>query len=145
MSTEDLKRELAKIPGRLLVATDLTRSEQQMNRQAAANFCQDSASEEAARLDTAATEFYRSLLTADCGAVLLRASRRSGASSLPQALSEAVGGKADENKDGVVHLHELSRYVGQRVRELSGGKQTSVSEKPLGVRSFPLAQPPLVP
>ena len=54
---------------------------------------------------------------------------------------------ADERKwatlshDGVVHLQELSRYMNQRVLELSGGKQMPVIERPRGVRSFPLAKP----
>ena len=58
-----------------------------------------------------------------------------------QAFTEAVGGKADSDQDGVVQLHELSWYVGQRVRELTGGKQSPVVEAPRGIRSFPLAKP----
>jgi hypothetical protein len=35
--------------------------------------------------------------------------------------------------------------MNQRVRELSGGKQVPVIERPRGVRSFPLAKPQAAP
>ena len=43
--------------------------------------------------------------------------------------------------DGTVYLHELSRYASQRVRNISGGKQSTTVERPHGVGSFPIAQP----
>jgi hypothetical protein len=87
---------------------------------------------------------------------VLRASRRSsqaqpsaqsqtqsqtGTSAFAQAFAEAIGGRADQDKDGLIHLQEISRYVNQRVQELTGGKQMPVIERPRGVRSFPLAKP----
>lgn len=39
----------------------------------------------------------------------------------------------------------VSRYLKQRVRELSGGKQVPIIERPRGVRSFPLAKPQTAP
>ena len=58
-----------------------------------------------------------------------------------QAFVEAVGGNADEDGDGVVQFVELSRYLSTRVRELSGGKQSTAIERPNGVGSFPIAEP----
>jgi hypothetical protein len=150
LSDKDLKRELAAIPGRVLMAVDTTRTEQHSDREAATGFCGNSAAEAANRLDTAASDFLRDLLTEEYGIVVMRASRRSsvatgqgGASAFSQAFVEAVGGRADHDADGVVHLYELSKYINQRVRELTAGKQSSVIERPPGVRSFPIAKPDL--
>lgn len=150
LSDHELKRELAAIPGRVLLSVDTTRSEQHAHREASTGWCGSSAAEESNRLDVAASDFLRDLLTEEYGIVVLRASRRAsvakanaGASPFAQAFVEAVGGKADHDADGVVHLHELARYINQRVRELTGGKQNSVIERPRAVRSFPLAKPEL--
>jgi hypothetical protein len=144
LSGADLKRLLAPIQGRLLLATDLRRSQQRSDREAVRGFCTDTNMQDASRLDTAADDFFRELLTEDYGVIVLRTDQRStvgGKSSFSQALSEAVAGKADEDADGVVQFSELSRYVPKRVRELSGGKQTTAIERPQGVGSFPIAQP----
>lgn len=149
ISDLDLKRELAAIPGRVMLALDTTRVEDQRDRVAAAGFCGTSGSEQGQnKLDVAAADFLRDLLTEDYGVVVLRAARRPvsakstiGTTPFSQAIVEAVGGKADHDQDGYVQLHEFSRYVSERVRELSGGKQVPVVERPRGVRTFPLARP----
>jgi hypothetical protein len=132
-----------------MVAIDTVRAEQRVDREAASGFCGSSAAEQGAtRLDRAAGDFLRDLLTDEYGIVVLRASRRSvagsgqgGTSPFAQAFVEGIGGKADHDEDGVVHLHEFSRYLQQRVQGLTGGKQTPLIERPRGVRSFPLAKP----
>src|SRR5262245_26141224 len=144
LSGTDLKRLLAPIQGRLLLATDLRRSQQRSDREAARGFCTDTNMQDASRLDTAADDFFRELLTEDYGVIVLRTDLRSpagGKSMFSQALSEGVAGKADEDADGVVQFSELSRYVPTRVRELSGGTQSTSIERPQGVGSFPIAQP----
>ncbi|MBW8884979.1 MAG: hypothetical protein JF612_09440, partial [Planctomycetia bacterium] len=144
LSGADLKRLLAPIQGRLLLATDLRRSQQRSDREGVRSFCGDTNMQDASRLDTAADDFFRELLTEDYGVIVLRTDQRSaagGKSMFSQALTEAVGGKADEDGDGVVQFSELSRYVPKRVRELSGGKQNTAIERPQGVGSFPIAQP----
>jgi WD40 repeat protein len=144
ISGADLKRLLAPIQGRLLLATDLRRSQERSNREAVKSFCGDSNMQDATRLDTAADDFFRELLTEDYGVVVLRTDQRSsagGKSAFAQALSEGIAGKADEDADGIVQFSELSRYVPKRVRELSGGKQSTAIERPQGVGSFPIAQP----
>jgi hypothetical protein len=149
LSDHELKQRLGVIPGKVLMAVDTTRAEQRSAREASAGFCGSSAVDDVAnRLDAAAGDFLRDLLTDEYGIVVLRGARRASAapagkttSSFSQAFVEAVGGRADHDHDGTVHLHELSRYVHDRVRELSGGKQSPVIESPRGVRSFPLAQP----
>lgn len=43
--------------------------------------------------------------------------------------------------DGTVYLHHLDAYVTDRVKELTGGKQRPVTDKPATISSFPLTQP----
>jgi WD40 repeat protein len=147
-SDKDLKRELAALPGHVLMAVDTVRTEQKTDREAASGFCGSTAESGANRLDTSAGDFLRDLLSDSYGIVVMRASRRSaggrtqgGSSHFAQAFAEAVGGRADKDQNGVIHLHELSRYLQQRVQELSGGKQVPLVERPAGVESFPLAKP----
>lgn len=149
LSDHELKRRLAAIPGRLLLTIDTIRREHHADRESTAGFCGSTDSDSGAEeLDTAANDFLRDLLTDEFGIVVLRTSRRpqqgaatSASNWFAQAFVEAVGGEADEDGDGVVQLHEVSRYVNERVRELSGGKQTPIIERPHAMRSFPLARP----
>ena len=150
LSDKELKKQLAAIPGHALLAVDTVHTRQQREREAASGFCGSSNAENGTdKLDIAAGDFLRDLLTDEYGIVVLRASRRSSGSrsqgsqsAFVQAFTEAVGGRADHDQNGVVNLQELSRYLNQRVRELSGGKQVPVIERPRGLRSFPLAKPP---
>jgi WD40 repeat protein len=154
LSDKKLKQELGAIPGRVMLAIDTVRAERRREREASAGFCGSSAHESGwDKLDVAAADFLRELLTNEYGITVLRASRRSsptqsqaasptGTSAFAQAFSEALGGRADQDQDGLIHLQEFSRYVNQRVQELTGGKQMPVIERPRGVRSFPLAKPP---
>jgi hypothetical protein len=57
------------------------------------------------------------------------------------ALVEGLTGKADFNKDGVIHLNELDLYVTNRVKDLSKGRQHPVTARPASIRSFPLTRP----
>jgi hypothetical protein len=149
LSDRELKRQLAAIPGHLLLALDTIRRDQRFDRQTVTGFCGSVSMEsDAARLDTAANDFLRELLSEEFGVCVLRTARRPAAGEstaastmFSQAFVEAVGGKADEDGDGHVELHELARYVNQRVRELSGGKQMPIVERPRGVRTFPLTKP----
>jgi WD40 repeat protein len=153
LSDKALKRELAAIPGHIMLAVDTVRSTRRREREASSGFCGSTATESGSdKLDTAAGDFLRELLSDEFGIVVLRAARRaettSGQGQVPsksspfaQALIEAIGGRADRDRDGLIHLQELSRYVNQRALELSGGRQMPVIERPRGVRSFPIAKP----
>ena len=151
LSDKELKQQLAALPGRAMLAVDTVRAQQRHERESTSGFCGSSTTENGAeKLDKAAGDFLRDLLNEENGIVVLRASRRSsaartntGTSPFAQAFAEAVGGRADHDQDGIIHLQELSRYINQRVRELSGGQQVPVIERPRGVRSFPLAKPPV--
>jgi len=53
---------------------------------------------------------------------------------------EGLSGKADYNKDGVIHFNELDLYVTDRVKELAKGRQHPVTARPTTIRSFPLTR-----
>jgi hypothetical protein len=56
-------------------------------------------------------------------------------------LFEALYGKADFNKDGIVDLDEVIRYCGLRIKEVQGGKLTPVLHKATSLkRRLPLTK-----
>ncbi len=56
-----------------------------------------------------------------------------------KALVEGLSGKADEKGSGRVTHVSLSYYVSERVKELTKGRQSPVTQAPGGVPDFPLA------
>ena len=66
-----------------------------------------------------------------------------GHGAFTKALTEGLQGKADFTHRQVVYLNDLDLYVTERVKELTGGKQHPVTQKPNGVKSssFPIAKP----
>jgi uncharacterized caspase-like protein len=58
-----------------------------------------------------------------------------------KALVEGLEGKADQRRSGRVTFKMLDLYVSERVKELTSGRQSPVTQAPGGVNDFPLAQP----
>jgi hypothetical protein len=151
ISATKLKSQLAAIAGRLVLMLDVTHTDEHARREANSGFCGSSEKQDQAdRVEAAASQWQRELLTEDYGVVVIGGSRHTaatkstsaaGQSVLAQALVEAIQGRADSDHDGTVYLHELAPYVIERVRTLSGGKQTPTIDRPHGVPSFPLARP----
>lgn len=149
LSEGELRRLLSGIQGRVVLATDTRRSQQHTEHETAKGFCGASDQGTVGRLEMAADEFFRELLSEDYGVVVMRTTTSapvpsrppSAGSAFSQAFAEGIGGKAEEDANGTVHFSELSRYLNGRVRELSGGKQSTAIERPRGVPSFPIAQP----
>ena len=56
-----------------------------------------------------------------------------------KALVEGIDGKADEMHTGRVTYKMLDLYVAERVKALTKGKQSPVTQAPGGVNDFPLA------
>jgi len=56
-----------------------------------------------------------------------------------KALIEGLNGGADYTKKGSITVNMLDLFVSERVKELSGGKQTPATAKPISVPDFPLA------
>jgi hypothetical protein len=53
-------------------------------------------------------------------------------------LFEALYGRADFNKDGVVDLDEVIKYCGLRIKEVQGGKLTPVMVKAKNLKAAPI-------
>jgi hypothetical protein len=65
--------------------------------------------------------------------------KRWGNGAFTKALVEGLQGKADMNRSGRVTHRMLDVYISERVKELTQGKQTPVSQAPGGVPDFPVA------
>ncbi len=133
LSGDELKARLEDMPGRLVAVLDA---------------CHSGAVTEikAGRPDN----LVRDLTTDEYGVVVLAASLGSEyalESPLTRAgfftlgLTEGMSGRADFNKDGVIHLSELERYASLRVQQLSRGQQNPTVGRPPHIKSFPIARP----
>jgi hypothetical protein len=130
---ETLKQALTDMPGRLVAILDC---------------CHSGTAAESFRPGRA-DNLARDLVTDDCGVVVMCASlgreyamesEQTRAGFFTLSLVEGLSGRADFNKDRVIHLHELDVYAALRVRELSRGQQNPLTGRPPTVRSFPLAR-----
>ncbi|MFO1268012.1 MAG: caspase family protein [Rubrivivax sp.] len=88
------------------------------------------------------------LISAESGVVVFSAStgrqyalenRAWGNGAFTKALVEGLSGKADLRGKGQVTHKMLDFYISDRVKELTKGKQTPVTQAPGGVPDFPLA------
>ncbi len=62
-----------------------------------------------------------------------------GNGAFTKALIEGIGGKADYKHQGRLTYKMLDLYLTERVKELTQGKQTPVTQAPGGVPDFPIA------
>ncbi|MBI5719143.1 MAG: caspase family protein [Burkholderiales bacterium] len=62
-----------------------------------------------------------------------------GNGAFTKALVEGLGGKADYQKTGRITHKMLDLYVSERVKELTQGKQSPVTQAPGGVPDYPVA------
>lgn len=63
-----------------------------------------------------------------------------GNGAFTKSLLEALQGKGDANRDGLVTLAEVDAYIAERVKELSGGRQHPTTVRPATIRSsLPMA------
>ncbi len=95
-----------------------------------------------------ATGAINDLLSAESGVVVFSASTGRqvaleqaswGNGAFTKAVVEGLSGKADFAKKGFVSHKMLDFYISDRVKELTKGKQTPVTQAPGGVPDFPLA------
>ena len=56
-----------------------------------------------------------------------------------KALVEGFTGRADYAGKGKITVNMLDLYISERVKELTGGKQTPTTAKPQTVPDFPIA------
>lgn len=65
-----------------------------------------------------------------------------GNGAFTKALVEGLSGQADYQGKGKITINMLDLYLSERVKELTGGKQTPTTTKPATVPDFPLAVRP---
>jgi WD40 repeat protein/uncharacterized caspase-like protein len=138
VSGDVLKQALANMPGRLIAILDACHSG------AAAPSPGTTRPGKEARAD----DLVRDLVTDDYGVVVMCSSLgrefslegpEAGHGFFTLGLVEALNGRADFNRDRLIHLHELDFYARVRVRQLSQGMQHPTTGRPPTIRSFPLA------
>lgn len=59
-----------------------------------------------------------------------------GNGAFTKALVEGIRGQADYHKDWFISMAELEVYLGERVKQLTAGRQTPVTTKPEGIPDF---------
>jgi WD40 repeat protein len=62
-----------------------------------------------------------------------------GNGAFTKALIEGIGGKADYTGKGKITINSLDLYMAERVKELTGGKQSPTTTKPQTIQDFPIA------
>jgi WD40 repeat protein len=65
-----------------------------------------------------------------------------GNGAFTKALVEGFSGKADYGGKGKISINMLDLYLSERVKELTGGKQTPTTTKPQTIQDFPIALRP---
>ena len=61
-----------------------------------------------------------------------------GNGAFTKAVVEGISGKADYTGKGKITINMLDLYISERVKELTGGKQTPATAKPQTIPDFPL-------
>jgi len=94
------------------------------------------------------TAVVNELSSAENGAVVFASSTGSqysledpswGNGAFTKALVEGVSGRADYTGKGTISVNMLDLYLSERVKELTGGRQTPTTTKPQTVPDFPIA------
>jgi WD40 repeat protein len=134
VSFEDIKNTVSALAGKTLFFIDTCHSGNVLGARRALN------------LDIVGV--INELSSAENGAVVFAASTgnqyslenpawHNGAFTL--AVVEGVGGRADYTGKGRITINMLDLYISERVKELTGGRQTPTTAKPNTVPDFPIA------
>jgi WD40 repeat protein len=130
----DIKNTLASLAGKALFFVDTCHSGNVMGGRRAA--------------PTDITAVVNELASAENGVVVFASSTGRQYSlespewnngAFTKALVEGVNGKADLRQTGKITHKMLDFYLSERVKELTGGRQTPVNPSPQGVPDFPIA------
>jgi hypothetical protein len=136
LSGEKLKAELAKIPCKVLLLLDA---------------CHSTAI--GPRKKSATDDLTRMVIDEDCAVAVLAAAMgkefalegiKDDSGQLIKnglftyALREALEGKAEADRDGLVFIHDVYQHVFKRVRDLSERKQNPFMALPWSVKPFPV-------
>lgn len=94
------------------------------------------------------TRIVNELSSAENGAVVFTASTKNQASledsvwnngAFTKALVEGLSGQADRQNTGRITITMLDLYITERVKQITGGRQSPVTRKPDTVPDFPIA------
>jgi uncharacterized caspase-like protein len=136
VSMEEFRRALVAIPGKVLLFIDTCHSGNVLGRQTRA-------------LPSGLSGAIDTLASAESGIVVFSACTGRqvsyedaawGNGAFTKALIEGLDGQADYQKTGRITYKMLDFYVSQRVKELTGGRQSPVTQAPGGVPDYPVAR-----
>lgn len=131
-----IKDAVASIPGKVIVFMDTCHAGDVLGRRGAKAIPAD------------INRVVNELVSAENGAVVFTSStgrqqsfedEKWGNGAFTKALIEGLRGKADFTKKGVITINMLDLYISERVKELTGGKQTPTTAKPDTIQDFPVA------
>jgi WD40 repeat protein len=134
---DDLKKRLADLPGRILLLLDACHSAPADS----VRFKRHRGTADVLVRDLADEEVGVIVLVSAQGPEEAKESAEKKHGYFTQALLDGLSGKADYNKDGLIHLTELDLYVEDQVAQWSKDTQHPAIGKPATIRSFPLARP----
>ena len=132
VSSTEMKNTVASLAGKTILFIDTCHAGNVMGARAVA-------------LDI--TGVVNELASAENGAVVFASSTGKqysfedptwGNGAFTKAVVEGVNGKADYTGKGKITINMLDLYISERVKELTGGKQTPATAKPQTIPDFPL-------
>jgi WD40 repeat protein len=145
-----IKQSLQQMRGRIVMILDAHHAASERSRIISQDYCSPGPNISETENRSSTDDFLRELVTDEYGVVVVGASTGSeasqesqawGHSALVRAILDGLAGPADSNSDGVVHWNEMERYISDRVKELTAGRQHPVTGRPAMIRSFPVGNP----
>jgi WD40 repeat protein len=129
---DEFKVRLDNMPGRLITILDACHSGDVAERV-------KPVSQDSLALDLSSEDSGVVVMSASLGREYSYESPAAGAGFFTLALAEGLEGWADIDGNGVIDIAELDQYAIARVRQLSQGRQNSMTSIPSSIRPFPLA------
>ena len=129
----EVKKTLSALPGKVLAFVDTCHSGNIMGGR---------------RSVTDITGVINDLTSAENGVVVFASSTGKqfslenpewGNGAFTKALVEGIDGAADYTQDGRITVNKLDLYLSERVKKLTGNKQTPTTTKPQTISDFPIA------
>ena len=129
----EVKKTLSALPGKVLAFVDTCHSGNIMGGR---------------RAVTDITGVINDLTSAENGVVVFASSTGKqyslenpewGNGAFTKALVEGIDGAADYTQDGRITVNKLDLYLSERVKKLTGNKQTPTTTKPQTIQDFPIA------
>jgi len=128
----DIKKTLTSLPGKTIAFMDTCHSGNVMGgRRGVADI-------NAVVNDLSSAENGVIVFTSSSGKQYSLENSKWGNGAFTKALVEGLSGKADYTKDGTITINQLDLYLSERVKKLTGNKQTPTTTKPQTISDFPI-------